>query len=167
MDSGNSDFIRYFGPMLDALRSLGGSGTPREVASYVAQQLHISEEAQTEQLRSGESRFINDLYWARAYLRFEGYIDASKRGVWVLTASGRATHLSYPEARAVYLKWRKHHQQARRRHRQGKGNAESSKSLPPQPISHREAILSILKSLPPAGLKTFVSGCFGNRALRQ
>ena len=27
-----AQFVRYFGPLLDALRQLGGSGTPSEVA---------------------------------------------------------------------------------------------------------------------------------------
>ena len=31
-----SQFVRYFGPLLDALRSLGGSGTADEVVSTIA-----------------------------------------------------------------------------------------------------------------------------------
>lgn len=42
-------FVQYLGPVLDALRQLGGSGTPSEVASKVAENLNISEkEARTQ-----------------------------------------------------------------------------------------------------------------------
>lgn len=31
-----AQFVRYFGPLLDALRGLGGSGTPDEVVEPIA-----------------------------------------------------------------------------------------------------------------------------------
>ncbi len=39
-------FVRYFGPILDALRTLGGSGTPDEVVERIAQDLRIPDEIQ-------------------------------------------------------------------------------------------------------------------------
>jgi restriction system protein len=87
-------FVRYFGPLLDALRALGDSGTPDEVVERIAQDQDISDEIQNELLPSGESRFRKNVHWARFYLAREGLLDSSKRGVWRLTESGRATSLS-------------------------------------------------------------------------
>jgi restriction system protein len=42
-------FVRYFGPLLDALRALGGSGTPDEVVERIALDLGLSDEVQNEQ----------------------------------------------------------------------------------------------------------------------
>jgi restriction system protein len=52
-----AQFIKYFGPLLDALRGLGDSGTPEEVVERIAKDLGISDEVQNELLPSGESRF--------------------------------------------------------------------------------------------------------------
>ena len=49
-----AQFVKFFGPVLDALRSLGDSGTPDEVVERVAKDLGISDEAQNELLPSGE-----------------------------------------------------------------------------------------------------------------
>src|SRR5258707_15423042 len=98
-------FLRYFGPLLDALRTLGGSGTPDEVVERIAQDLKIPDDVQNELLPSGEPRFRNQVAWARLYLVREGLIDSSRRGVWSLTERGRATKLSLEDARAIRTKW--------------------------------------------------------------
>ncbi len=43
-----ASIFRYMGPALDALRALGGSGTPDEVVERITQYLNISDEAQNE-----------------------------------------------------------------------------------------------------------------------
>src|SRR5712691_7634642 len=100
-----AQFVRYFGPVLDALRGLGGSGTPDEVVERIAQDLGLSDEIQNELLPSGESRYRNQVAWARFYLVREGLLNSSKRGVWSLTERGRATTLSPEESREIFLKW--------------------------------------------------------------
>jgi restriction system protein len=98
------EFVKFFGPVLSALRALGGSGRPEEVRGAIAKALAISEEAQAEPLPSGvQSRFENQVHWARFYLVRAGYIDASRHGVWTLTekASGLDT-LSPQQARDIY-----------------------------------------------------------------
>ena len=72
-----AQFVRYFGPLLDALRKLGGSGTPDEVVERIAKDLKLSDEVQNELLRSGEPRYRNQVAWARFYLVRE----ASRDGV--------------------------------------------------------------------------------------
>ena len=50
---------------LDALRELGGSGTPGEVVEQVARDMGISESTQSELTESGAPRFPNQVAWAR------------------------------------------------------------------------------------------------------
>jgi hypothetical protein len=87
-------FARYFSPVLEVLKILGGSGNPDEVREGVASRLKISEREQSEQLPSGSSRFDNEVAWARFYLTRAGLLDSSRRGVWSLTEKGRSTTLS-------------------------------------------------------------------------
>ena len=56
-----AQFVRYFGPLLDALRELGGSGSPGEVVDQIAKHLKLSEDAQTELMDSGAPRFPNQV----------------------------------------------------------------------------------------------------------
>src|SRR5205085_114463 len=65
----------------------------------------ISEQEQSELLKSGTPRFANQVAWARNYLKLEGYIDSSKKGVWVLTEAGANAYLSEEDARRIFLKW--------------------------------------------------------------
>ncbi len=78
------EFIRYFAPLLDALRSLGNSGTPTEVLEKIAVALELDDSKQNETLASGQSWFYNQVHWARFYLTREGLLDGSERGVWKL-----------------------------------------------------------------------------------
>src|ERR1039457_6015094 len=63
-----AQFVQWFGPLLDALRALGGSGTPDEVKDNIAATLGVPDEQLNEVLPSGESRFRNQVAWARFYL---------------------------------------------------------------------------------------------------
>ena len=71
-----AQFLKYFGPLLNALRKLGGSGTPDEVVEQIAKDLSLSDEVQNELLPSGEPRFRNQVSWGRFYLVREGLLDA-------------------------------------------------------------------------------------------
>src|SRR4029450_23127 len=87
----SSQFARSIGPVLQAIRELGGSGRPDEVRTVIARNLGISDAEQSEPLPSGvQTRFENQVHWARFYLAKAGYIDSSQRGVWTLTEKGRS-----------------------------------------------------------------------------
>lgn len=109
-----AQFVRYLGPVLDALRKLGGSGAPDEVVERIAADLKIADEVQNEILPSGEPRYRNQVHWARFYLVREGLLDSSKRGVWSLTERGRGTHLTLEQSREIFLRWVKNFQEQRR-----------------------------------------------------
>jgi len=53
-------FLRYFGPLLEALRKLGGSGTPDEVVEQIAADMALSDEEQNELLAElhGEAQAV-------------------------------------------------------------------------------------------------------------
>jgi restriction system protein len=63
-----AEFTKYLGPILDALRELGGSGRPREVIDRVAKNLNISDKTREETLKNGSSKWDNQIAWARQYL---------------------------------------------------------------------------------------------------
>ena len=107
-------FLQYFGPLLDALRKLGGSGTPDEAAEQVATDLTMSDELQNELLPSGGLRYRTNIAWARFYLVKEGLLDSSKRGVWRLTERGRNTHLTLTQSGEIFSRWVKIFDQQRR-----------------------------------------------------
>jgi len=76
------EFVKYMAPVITALTELGGSGRPDEVRGAIAKNLSISEDEQSQPLPSGvQSRFENQVHWARFYLAKGGYIDASRHGV--------------------------------------------------------------------------------------
>jgi len=150
-----AQFVKYFGPLLDALRKLGGSGTPDEVVEKIAIDLTLPDEVQNDLLPSGESRFRNQVAWARFYLVREGMLDSSKRGVWSLTERGRASSLTQEQSREIFLRWVKIFQELRR-----------AKAATEEPIAeqiaegtgapskdYRAETIELLLALPPAGFE--------------
>ena len=150
-----AQFVKYFGPLLDALRKLGGSGTPDEVVEQIAIDLNLSDDIQNELMASGEPRYRNQVAWARFYLVREGLLDSSKRGVWSLTERGRNSHLSSEQAREIFQKRVKIFQEQRRTkevieepmaEEVAEGTGATSKD-------YRAETLEILLSLPPSGFE--------------
>lgn len=150
-----AQFVRYFGPLLDALRGLGGSGTPDEVVERIAKDLKIPDEIQNELLPSGEPRFRNQVAWARFYLVREGLVDSSKRGVWSLTERGRSTTLSPQQSREVFLKWVRIFQEQRRAKTERPEPAEEAvaEGTGATPNDYRAGALDLLLHLPPNGFE--------------
>lgn len=109
-----SQFLKWFQPILDALKQLGGSGKPREVSDKIAENLKLKESFLSEVTKTGADRFHNQVCWARQYLVWEGYLDSSTHGTWSLTAKGRSAKLNEEDARKIFLKWVAIHQQARK-----------------------------------------------------
>lgn len=108
------EFIKWFGPLLDALRDLGDSGKPREVSGRIAANLNLPDEILDQSLKSGSGRFHNQVAWARQYLVWEGLLDASKHGTWKLTEKGRKAVITPDDARSIFHKWIAIHQENRK-----------------------------------------------------
>jgi restriction system protein len=100
-----SEFIKWMGPILDSLRALGGSGSPKEVTERIIADKQISEEKLNEKISSGISRFQNQVYWGRQYLVWEGLLESTKKGIWKLSEKGYATYLSEDDSHKLFLKW--------------------------------------------------------------
>ena len=152
--SDGSQFLQFFGPLLDALRKLGGSASGREAIEQVARDLSISDAAQNEVMSSGSPRFPNQVAWARFYLSREGLLDSSKRGVWSLTKKGWATRLSRDDARQIFSKWVKVFS-AERKRRRAEGEPEEAVAEATGAVSHeyRDILLSLIRELPPEGFE--------------
>jgi restriction system protein len=152
-----AQFVRFFGPLLEALRGLGGSGTPDEVVERIAGDLDVPEDVQNELLPSGEPRFRNQIAWARFYLVREGFLDSSRRGIWSLTERGRGAHLSHEQARELFLKWVKIFQVQRRSKASTPDPVEEqvAESIGKTPNDYRAKTIETLLSLQPSGFEQF------------
>ena len=150
-----SQFVRYFGPLLDALRGLGGSGTPDEVVERIANDLGLSDEIQNDLLPSGQPRYRNQVAWARFYLVREGLLDSSKRGVWSLTEQGRGTTLSLDQAREIFLKQVRFYQEQRRQKKQTPEPVaeQVAEGTGATPEDFRGELIDLLLKLPPSGFE--------------
>lgn len=87
--STGSRFSQFLQPTLDAIKELGGSARPSEVKEWILEKLDLPEDYINDVNKGGESKFGNDVDWARFYLAKAGYLDSSKRGVWSLTDAGQ------------------------------------------------------------------------------
>ncbi|CAN5820923.1 restriction endonuclease [soil metagenome] len=151
-------FVRYFGPVIEALKKLGGSGRPDEVRDQIAGMLNVGEEEQGKTLISGESRFSNQVAWARFYLVKAEYLDSSTRGVWSLTDKGRNETLS--QSQALYI-FKAIHQQFNVE--KDLSTKDTSPRLPlpndntditlPDGEDYRSTLMNILRALPPEGFE--------------
>ncbi len=156
------EFVRYFGPVLDALRALGNSGTPSEVREQVAKDLQLSESVLTETIPSGQSRFDNKVNWARFYLTRDGLLDGSERGVWRLTERGRGAQLTHEKALEIFKRL---HSQLKAVNETAEESGAATKqdktveevAAPVEDITteHRKPLAKMLKSMSPKGFEHF------------
>ncbi len=160
-----AEFAKWMGLILDALRHLGGSGTPQEVSEQIAEAQKISDDKIEGLTASGIPRFHNQVCWARQYLVWEGYIESSKRGVWTLSSIGSKKHLSDEEARQIFLKWVEIFTKRRKVKQQTETGETQPEKLTPhqtnatyvephrQTNSYKERLASILRSLSARGFE--------------
>lgn len=102
-------FVQWMGPLLEALRKLGGSSTAREAVDEVALLCKVPAQQREETLPSGMERFVNQVYWARQYLVWAGFIESGKRGVWALTPEGQSAQLDQKQAIALFEREHQRH----------------------------------------------------------
>ena len=152
-----TQFLRWFGPLLDALRELGGSGTPEEATDKVAELSKVTESEQNELLESGHPRFKNQVAWARFYMKREGLLDSSIRGVWSLTEKGQATHLTYAQAQDIFRNQVKVDSLARKQ--KAKGEPIQVEPDTPEEVdlsiaaNYRDQLLALIQALPFGGFE--------------
>jgi restriction system protein len=156
---GNAAFVRWMGPLLDALRELGDSATPQEASDLIAKNCHVSDETKEELMKSGSPRFHNQVCWARQYLLWEGLLSSTKRGIWTLTEKGKNTHLGYDDGHEIFKKWVAIHAQIRQK---SKGTGIEKQAAPSsvdeeelEVIEDQRDLISILLKMTPNGFERF------------
>lgn len=101
--SSKAAFLRWFAPLIQALRDLGGSGTPAEARAKIIENEQLSED-EINQIRgkNNVNKFENEVAFARNYLVNAGYIDKSVYGIWTLTAAGKSVDMTSEMASDIF-----------------------------------------------------------------
>ena len=96
-------FLRWFKPLIAALKDLGGSGTPDEVRQQIIKNENLTdEELQAVVGKTNTNKFENEVAWARNYLVIGGYIDKSVKGIWSLTDKGKNVEMTMELASDIF-----------------------------------------------------------------
>ena len=100
----NAAFLKWFAPLIKALRNLGGSATPQEAREKIIENEKLSKEdiSQTRG-KNNVNKFENEVAWARNYLVKGGYIDNSVKGIWTLTDAGKTVEMTQELASSIFL----------------------------------------------------------------
>lgn len=85
-------YREFMQPTLKALHDLGGSGSIPEINEKAISYMDLSSGMLAVPHGNTQTTEVEyRLYWARTYLKMVSLIDNSERGIWALTAKGRAT----------------------------------------------------------------------------
>jgi restriction system protein len=137
-------------PVLQALKSLGGSGTIEEINTQVAEIAKIPSE-QLEVLHNPEKGGITEieyrLMWTRTYLKIYGIIENSVRGVWSLTEKG--SQIQKVDEKDVVRVVREHMK---------KNKKESGESVdePNKEVEWQEELLDVILKMSPAAFERLI-----------
>ncbi len=111
-----ANFLKWFAPIIEALRKLGGDGTPEEVRKQIIADMALTDEIVNETRGKSEvKKFDNEVAFARNYLAYEGFIDKSERGLWKLTERGKTEPMDEELASDIFNKWMEIHKERRER----------------------------------------------------
>ena len=109
-----ANFLKWFAPIIEALRKLRGEGTPEEVRKQIIKDMNLPDEMVNETRgKSKVKKFDNEVAFARNYLAYEGFIDNSERGVWKLTERGKTEPMDEQIASDIFYKWMEIHKERR------------------------------------------------------
>lgn len=146
-------FLRFFVPIIEALKELGGSGTAAEVIDLAIDKLGISEEEQQQTIKNGESKVRNQAQWARLYLVKSGYISSSQRGVWSLTKKAIDQPITDEIAMKIIREQRKLYRLSKKRKGEKPKSKEEIEDQPNLFEDGSDNLLSVLMKLPPDGFE--------------
>ncbi|ETA80438.1 ATPase AAA [Youngiibacter fragilis 232.1] len=101
----NAAFLKWFKPLIQALRDLDGSASPQDTRKKIIENEKLTEEEISETRgKSNVNRFENEVAFARNYLVYGGYIDNSTYGKWTLTDDGRKVDMTESLASEIFKK---------------------------------------------------------------
>lgn len=99
----NAAFLRWFAPVLQALRDLGGSATPENTRKKIIENEHLSdEEINATRGKNNVNKFENEVAFARSYLVKAGCIDNKVYGIWTLTEKGKTIEMTDDLASEIF-----------------------------------------------------------------
>lgn len=102
----NAEFLKWFGPIITAIKDLGGKANPKDVRAKIAENENISvEEFAVKRGKTKTNKFADEVAFARNYLAYEGLIDKSERGIWALTDKGMNCEMTDQYASDIFQKW--------------------------------------------------------------
>ena len=102
----NSEFLKYFAPLIQAIRELGCSATRKEVHEKVIELMDISEdELSITYEKTGAIKVLNQIDFARNDLAHEGLISSETKGIWALTELGMNIDMTMELAGLIHMKW--------------------------------------------------------------
>lgn len=143
--------VKFFLPIISALKKLGGSGTITEVKDTLIEILNIPEEKLEEKYKSGVSKIDNQINWSKVYLTRGGLIDISDQNIWSLTEKGLKSELSDEDVLLIFKQIHSGFVAQRGKSKKTKSPVDIEPLLEIQP--HKEELLSILQALPPDGFE--------------
>ena len=137
-------------PLIQALNSLGGSGTIEELDDKVADILNLSDE-QLEVMhnpKSGQTEVSYRLAWTRTYLKKYGILENSTRGVWALTKKGQQIDKVNPREVTKFV---------RDQTRKDRAETDGSETIEDElQLDWQEELLSTLQEMDPAAFERLV-----------
>jgi restriction system protein len=137
-------------PVIQALKSLGGSGTIEEINNKVAELAKIPSE-QLEVLHNPEKGGMTEieyrLMWTRTYLKRYGVIENSTRGVWSLTEKG-STIEKVDEKDVVRV--------VREHMKKNKQESSNNDDEPNNTIEWQEELLDVILKMSPSAFERLI-----------
>lgn len=144
-------FDTFMNPVIQALKSLGGSGTIEEINDKASEIAGLSDE-QLEVLhnpeKGGQTEVEYRLAWTRTYLKKYGVLENSSRGVWALTPQGRK--LDRVNSRTVKRSVREQMKEARA------ASAEEDLEETDEETTWRDTLLGTLLEMDPSAFERLV-----------
>lgn len=142
-------FDQLLVPTVKALRSLGGSAGIQELTTKIAEQMALTEEVLAFRR---EKATMNEVpyraAWARTYLRMDGVVQITARGVWALTPRGRNIN----DEELISLPTRVRNRRTRDRQSVSGDEIEVGRELDIEQ-DWRGELLNVLRELPPAAFE--------------
>jgi restriction system protein len=81
----------FYLPILRLLDALGGSASNEEIEQRLVDEFAFNDADLAEaHEKSGTPIILNRIAWARSYLKLAGFLSNERRGVWLMTESGRS-----------------------------------------------------------------------------
>jgi restriction system protein len=145
------DYAQLLWPTVEAVQTLGGSGSIDEIVETVLQRQDFTDEQQQVLHGDGPQTEIGyRLAWARTYLKFMGLLVNSRRGVWTLTEQGRAVRREdIPRLHAEVLARLREEQRAKRQAIQVRDDSVGEDQQIDDARDWRDQLLEVLMSVPP------------------